>query len=66
MKKVLVETVVISKNYYVVELNDNDPIDWAGDSVVMDEAPLVQSRYLDYAIDSIREVSDAELAKLKG
>lgn len=66
MKKVLVETVVISKNYYVVELNDNDPIDWAGDTVVMDEAPLVQSRYLDYAIDSIREVSDAELAKLKG
>ena len=66
MKKVLVETVVISKNYYVVELNDQDPIEWAGDTVVMDEAPLVQSRYLDYAIDSIREVSDAELAKLKG
>lgn len=66
MKKVLVETVVISKNYYVVELNDQDPIEWAGDTVVMDEAPLVQSKYLDYAIDSIREVSDAELAKLKG
>ena len=66
MKKVLVETGVISKNYYVVELNDQDPIEWAGDTVVMDEAPLVQSKYLDYAIDSIREVSDAELAKLKG
>jgi hypothetical protein len=66
MKKVLVETVVISKNYFVVELNDTDPNEWASDSVVADEAELVQSRYLDYAIDSVREISDEELLKIKG
>lgn len=64
MKKVMVETVVISKNYFLVELNDQDPVEWAGDDVVCNRLTPVKTRELGYEIDSIREISDAELQAL--
>ena len=47
-------------------MDDTDPIEWAADDVVAERVALFNSKYLDYTIDSIREVTEAELEKLKG
>jgi len=63
-KFVLVETVASYRMRYVVELNDNDPAEWAMDTVVMDEAGEIGQQYLGENIIGHREVAPEEIRYL--
>ena len=65
MKKyVLVETVASYRMRYVVELNENDPNEWACDSVVCDEAGDIGQKFLGENISDCREVAPEEIRYL--
>ena len=65
MKKyVLVETVASYRMRYVVELNENDPNEWACDSVVCDEAGEIGQKFLGENISDCREVAPEEIRYL--
>ena len=65
MKKyVLVETIASYRMRYVVELNADDPNEWACDTVVMDEAGEIGKKFLGENISDYREVAPEELRYL--
>lgn len=65
MKKyVLVETMASYRMRYVVELNADDPNEWACDTVVMDEAGEIGKKFLGENISDYREVAPEELRYL--
>jgi len=63
-KFVLVEAIASYRMRYVVELNDNDPAEWAMDTVVMDEAGEIGQQYLGENIIGHREVAPEEIRYL--
>lgn len=63
MAHVLVETVLMYRMRYVIDVKD-DPIDWALDTVTMQEAKEFSQKYLDETIVSHRVVSHEEILKL--
>ena len=65
MKKyVLVETMASYRMRYVVELNADDPNEWACDTVVMDEAGEIGKKFVGENISDYREVAPEELRYL--
>lgn len=65
MKKyVLVETMASYRMRYVVELNENDPNEWACDDVVMERAGEIGQKFLGENISDYREVAPEELRYL--
>lgn len=65
MKKyVLVETMASYRMRYVVELNADDPNEWACDTVVSDEAGEIGQKFLGENISDFREVAPEEVRYL--
>ena len=65
MKKyVLVETMASYRMRYVVELNADDPNEWACDDVVMDKAGEIGQKFLGENISDFREVAPEEIRYL--
>ena len=65
MKKyVLVETMASYRMRYVVELNADDPNEWACDDVVMDKASEIGQKFLGENISDYREVAPEEIRYL--
>lgn len=64
VKRVLVETVSTFRCRYVVELREDEPAEYALDTVVMNEAEEFSQKYLDEIIISHRVVSVEELLQL--
>lgn len=65
MKKyVLVETMASYRMRYVVELNADDPNEWACDDVVMDKAGEIGQKFLGENISDYREVAPEEIRYL--
>ena len=63
-KYVLVDTVLSYRMRYVIELNDDDPNEYALDTVVCDEATEFSQEYLGEHIVSHRQVSDRKSTRL--
>lgn len=63
MAHVLVETVLTYRMRYVIDVKD-DPVDWALDTVTMQEAKEFSQKYLDETIVSHRVVSKEEILKM--
>ena len=65
MKKyVLVETMASYRMRYVVELNADDPNEWACDDVVMDKAGEIGQKFLGENISDYRDVAPEEIRYL--
>lgn len=65
MKKyVLVETMASYRMRYVVELNAEDPEEWACDTVVMGDAGEIGQKFLGENISDHREVTKEEVRDL--
>jgi hypothetical protein len=65
MKKyILVETMASYRMRYVVELNADDPSEWACDTVVMGDAGEVGQKFLGENISDYREVAPEEIRYL--
>ena len=65
MKKyVLVETMASYRMRYVVELNADDPEEWACDTVVMEDAGEIGQKFLGENISDHREVTPEEIRYL--
>ena len=58
MKKILVETVELTKKQYIVEVEDDGEDVWACDSVVCGDAEPASSEYLDFTIFGYRRLED--------
>lgn len=58
MKKILVETVELTKKQYIVEVEDDGPDVWACDDVVAGDAEPISSEYLDFSIFGYRRIDD--------
>lgn len=58
MKKILVETVELTKKQYIVEVQDDGPDVWACDDVVAGIAEPITSEYLDFTIFGYRRVEN--------
>jgi len=61
-KFVMVDCISTYRMRYCVELNDNDPKEWALDTVVMEEAKEFSQEHLGEMITSHRVLSDKEEA----
>lgn len=63
MAYVLVETVLSYRMRYVIDVKD-DPIDYALDSVTLNECKEFSQKYLDEMIISHRKISKEEIIEL--
>ena len=63
-KYVLVDTVLSYRMRYVIELNDDDPNEYALDTVACDEATEFSQEYLGEHIISHRQITEDEVIKL--
>jgi hypothetical protein len=61
-KFVMVDCISTYRMRYCVELNDDDPKEWAMDTVVMEEAKEFSQEHLGEMITSHRVLSDKEEA----
>lgn len=61
-KFVIVDCVTTFRNTYCVELNDDDPKEWACDTVTMEEAKEFSQEWLGEQIVSHRVLSSKEEA----
>ena len=63
-KYVLVDTVLSYRMRYVIELDDNDPNEYALDAVVCKEATEFSQLYIDESIFSHRQITEDEVIRL--
>ena len=63
-KYVLVDTVLSYRMRYVIELNDDDPNEYALDTVTCDEATEFSQEYLGEHIISHRQITEDEFIEI--
>lgn len=63
-KLVLVETISTFRMRYVIELPEDKPVDWALDTVTMDEAVELSQRHINNDIISHRVISKEEFLQI--
>ena len=63
-KYVLVDTVLSYRIRYVIELDDNDPNEYALDTVVCNEATEFSQEFIGEHIVSYRQVTEEEVIRL--
>ena len=63
-KYVLVDTVLSYRMRYVIELNDDDPNEYALDTVACDEATEFSQEYLGEHIISHRQITEDEFIEI--